>query len=112
MMYETAIILRPDHTEGALDEVKSTLSAVITENGGEVMLEDDWGMKTFAWPIKKGLTRGHYLYFIYKTGPKANLELERRFNISEDVVRTLIVKLGPEAKMKDKVKEYTSPFQA
>ena len=110
MIYETAILLRPDHKEGAIDQVKTTLSSVLSENDGEIMLEDNWGVKNFAWPLKKGVTRGHYLYFVFKSGPNANKEIERRFNINEDVIRTLIVKMGPEKKAAPLLKEYTNPF--
>lgn len=109
MIYETAYVLRTDATEEAAKQITENLVATITAANGEVLVSDDWGVKTFAQATEKGETRGHYFYVMYKAEPTANAEIERRFKISEDLIKFIIVKLGLDKHQAEIVKAYTNP---
>lgn len=109
MIYETAVVVRPDAGEEALAKAKSIISDVVTTAGGELLINDDWGVKTFAQETAKGETRGHYLYTMYKVSGDTNTELERRYKISEDIMKFIVVKLGDEKKQEEIVKGYSNP---
>lgn len=109
MIYESAYVLRPEATEDAIKKVTEFVKATITEYDGELVLEDNWGVKTFAQPTEKGVTKGNYFYIIYKANNKCNLELERRFKISEDVLKFIFINLGVDANQEKIVKTYQNP---
>ena len=109
MIYETAIVVRPDASEEAVNSVKANLTDALKEFGGEVLVNDSWGVKTFAQPTESGLKKGAYHYFMYKGGGALNAEIERRFRINENLVRFLIVKLGDDKQQDQIVKEYKNP---
>ena len=109
MIYEVAFVLKQDASEDASKKVQDSVKEAITAEGGEVLLEDDWGVRSFAQPSSRGEKRGHYFYKIYKGPAKLNSELERRFRISESVVKFVTVKLGEEADQESVLKTYKTP---
>jgi len=110
MIYELAIVAK----EGVTDEITSSLTTlvkdVVSQNDGEVLIEDDWGKRTFAQPTSKGVRRGHFLYYIYKSGTNANQELSRRFGINDHVLKNMIIVLGTDDQLEKIVKGYKTPF--
>lgn len=108
MIYETSYVVRTDASEEAIKKLKESVAEVIASANGEVLISDDWGVKTFAQPTERGIKRGHYFYFMYRSNTQANAELERRFKISEDVIRFIVIKLGTEQYQADIVKNYKS----
>ena len=112
MIYETAIVVRPDASEEAVASVKKNLTDALTEFGGEVLVTDSWGVKTFAQQTESGLKKGAYHYFMYKGSGNLNAEIERRFRINENLVRFLIVKLGDDKQQDAIMKDYKNPNMA
>lgn len=109
MIYETGILAHADLDDERLGRIKSIVSEVVSQNQGEILVDEDWGVRTLA-QSSNNLKKGHYLYFMFKSGPKANLEMDRRLGISEDVVRNLIIKLGDDRDQQKLVKSHKQPF--
>ncbi|MBG60802.1 MAG: hypothetical protein CME67_03795 [Halobacteriovoraceae bacterium] len=109
MIYETAYALRPEANEEAIQKVASIVKEVVEENKGEILLEDHWGVKTYAQPTSKGHTKGNYFYVMYKTDSQTNKEIERRFNINEEVEKFIFVRLGEDSDQESIVKAYSNP---
>lgn len=91
--YETIAIVTPELDEGSIQAVVAKFKAVITDNGAEMLLVDDWGMRKLAYPIGKHL-KGHYVLYHYVADPDIILEIERRIRIDENLVRFMTVKLA------------------
>jgi ribosomal protein S6 len=111
MIYEAAILSKAEITDDKVQVLKTLVGQVIQEFEGEILLADDWGVRTFPRSIERGKSKGRYLYFMYKGKTGVNLELERKLKISEDVVRSLIVKMGEDRFEADYVKTYVFPFK-
>lgn len=109
MIYETAYVVRADASEEALNGIKTLVADTLKEYNAEVLVNDAWGVKTFAQPTEDGVRKGNYLYVMYKADGKVNAELERKFRISEDVLRFLVIRLGLDADMDTIVKGYKNP---
>lgn len=109
MIYETALVLRTDIDEAAANSVKALVADVIKNAKGEVLVNDDWGVKTFPQTLGNNHKKGHYVYFMYKADTQVNSELERRFRINENIIRSLIVKLGDDKAQEEIVKTYVQP---
>lgn len=109
MIYETAFVVRPDASEEVVNSVKNSLSEVFKQFGAEVLVNDSWGVKTFAQPTEAGLKKGAYHYFMYRGTGDVNAEILRRFGINEHIVRNIIVKLGDDKQQDSIVKNYKNP---
>lgn len=109
MIYESAYVLRPDATEDAIKKVQEFVKETISSFNGEVLIEENWGVKTFAQPTESGVAKGNYFYIMYSSATDANNELERRFKISEDVLKFIFIKLGVETEKEAIVKAYKNP---
>jgi small subunit ribosomal protein S6 len=109
MIYETALVLRTDIDEAAANSVKAIVTDVVTTAKGEILVNDDWGVKTFPQTLGNNHKKGHYVYFMYKANTQVNNELERRFRINENIIRSLIVKLGEDKAQEAIVKKYATP---
>lgn len=112
MIYETAFVVRPDASEEAVASIKNGLQETFKQFGAEVLVNDSWGVKTFAQPTESGLKKGAYHYFMYKGKGDLNAEIERRYNINENLVRFIIVKLGEDKHQDEIVKAYKNPNHA
>ena len=109
MIYESAYVLRTEANEETAKKFAEIVQETIKSFNGEVLLEDNWGVKTFAQPTSNGVTRGQYIYVMYKADTTANKELERRFRISEDVLKFTFIALGVDADQEAVVKAYKNP---
>lgn len=112
MIYETAFVVRPDASEEAVNSIKTALTEVFKQFNAEVLVNDSWGVKTFAQPTESGLKKGAYHYFMYKGAGDLNAEIERRYRINENLVRFIIVKLGEDKHQDEIVKAYANPNHA
>ena len=80
--YETVFICTPVLSEPQVKETVKKFRDLITGNGGEVIHEEDWGMKKLAYPIQHKSTGFYYLF-------KFEIELRR----DEKIIRFLTVRL-------------------
>ena len=91
--YELVVIIKPSVAD---DEVAATVektSQYITERGGSVAEVNQWGRKKLAYPIKD-FTEGNYVLTQFSMDPQLTTELEANLELSEDILRYLLVKLS------------------
>lgn len=89
--YEIILMIHPDQSEqvpAMLDRYKS----LITEAGGKINREEDWGRRQLAYPINK-LVKAHYLLLNIEASQPVMDELEHAFRFNDAVLRQLVVKL-------------------
>ena len=96
-------------SEDAVKSTKEAFAEAITSAGGECLVDDNWGVKTFAQPTEEGLRKGNFQYVLYRAPGTINKEVERRLNLNESVVKFLIIKLGDDSKQESLVKAYKNP---
>ena len=92
--YETMFILKPDQDDETYNALMDKFKGIIEAEGGEVTNVNRMGRRKLAYEVKKKFREGYYVLFNYVSAAKATDELERNFNISDDVIRYLIVKEG------------------
>jgi small subunit ribosomal protein S6 len=84
-------VLSPEEFSGTLERIKD----VITQNGGDITQEEQWGMRRLAYPIRRaGQTylEGNYILTRFSTDTTVPRELEPHLTLSEDVLRFLVVR--------------------
>ena len=90
--YETVFIVNPDLSEDAAKGMLEKFSGIITENGGAIDKVDEWGKKKLAYLIDD-YSEGYYFVVNFTAVATLPAELERVFNITDGILRSLIVKL-------------------
>ena len=88
--YETIFITAPNITEDDERTTVDGLEQVVTDGGGSLVTRDRMGRRRLAYPIRK-FEDGVYTRFLYDSDAAVPRELERRFRLSEKVLRYLTV---------------------
>ena len=86
--YETVFIATPVLSDVQMKEAVSKYLSIIKENGGEVVYEEDWGLRKLAYPIQKKTT-GFYYLIEFKAEPQFVATLETQFRRDERIIRFL-----------------------
>lgn len=94
--YETVIILTPLLSDEAAKEVVTKFRNLLTDNGAEIVHEDNWGLKKLAYPIHKKTT-GYYHLTEFKAPGEVVNKLEVEYRRDERIMRFLTVALDKHA---------------
>ena len=94
--YETVFIATPVLSDEQMKEAVAKYTKLITDNGGEVVYEEDWGLKQLAYPIQHK-TSGFYYLIEFKAEPEFVNTLEIQFKRDERIIRFLTVALDKDA---------------
>jgi small subunit ribosomal protein S6 len=94
--YETVIVLTPLLSDEVAKEAIAKFSKILTDNGAEIIQEDNWGLRKLAYPIQKKTT-GYYHLTEYKAPGELINKLEVEFRRDERVLRFLTIALDKHA---------------
>lgn len=90
--YETVFILTPVLSEVQMKEAVEKFTKLLTDNGAEIVNEENWGLRKLAYPIQKKST-GFYQLLEFKAEPELIAKLELEYRRDERVIRFLTFKL-------------------
>ena len=93
MKYEIMYIVRPNVEESELKGIVKNFDEVLTKNGAKIESSKEMGQRELAYEIKKFKSGYYYLYEISSKDDKAEKEFNRLANLSEDIIRHMIIKL-------------------
>ena len=88
--YELTVLIHPD-LEVDLDAPLDKVRKLVTDNGGKVVSEDNWGKKKLAYKIN-GENFAVYVAMDLKLPATAPLKISNTLNITDEVLRYLLVK--------------------
>lgn len=94
--YETVFIATPVLSEAQMKEAVAKYVDYIVKHGGEVVYEEDWGLKQLAYPIQHK-TSGFYHLIEFKANPEFIAKLETQYHRDERIIRYLTVALDKDA---------------
>jgi small subunit ribosomal protein S6 len=108
--YETVFILTPVLSDDQAKEAAKKFKKTITDIGGKVVNEENWGLKKLAYPIQKKTTGFYHLFEFTGEGEEIINTLEVAYKRDERILRFLTVALDKHAiayaaKRKGKVAE-------
>ena len=89
--YETVFIVTPVLSEAQVQEVADKFRGVITENGGQIVNEENWGLRKLAYPIQKKTT-GFYFFVEFEGEGSIINTLETQYRRDERIIRFLTFK--------------------
>jgi len=90
--YETVFIATPVLSETQMKEAVEKFKNVVTSNKGEIVHEENWGLKKLSYPIQKKST-GFYYLIEFKGEGKLVEALELQYRRDEKIIRFLTMKM-------------------
>ena len=87
--YETIFIVDLTIGEEKIKELVEKFKALIEKNG-KVESVEDWGVKKLAYEINY-IREGHYVLVNFEAGADFVAELNRVYNITDGVMRSIVV---------------------
>ncbi len=94
--YELTVLIHPD-LEADLDTPLAKVRDIVTGAGGTITREDNWGKKKLAYAINRE-EFAVYVYMDVELPADAPLKISNTLNITEEVLRYLLVKVDPKAR--------------
>ena len=87
--YETMVVFSVAEGDESAQPLVEKFKAMIEANGTLESI-DEWGKRKLAYPINDE-PEGYYVIFYYTADPEFPKELDRVFNITDGVLRSLII---------------------
>jgi small subunit ribosomal protein S6 len=94
--YETVFILTPVLSETQVKEAVKKYLDYISSNGGEIVHEEDWGLRKLAYPIQKKTTAFYHLVE-FKSDGEFIEKLETQYRRDERIIRFLTFRMDKHA---------------
>ena len=88
--YETIFVVDATLEEEAIAGIVEKFKTLIS-GAGEIESVDEWGKRRLAYPIDYK-TEGYYVLVNFSAKPDFPLELERIYNITDGLLRSIIIK--------------------
>ena len=106
-VYESAVLINAGLEDNQIELILNRIKETISGNGGEIREIENWGRKRLAYVVKKNKL-GYYAIFRFDSPPELISKLERFYQLDENILRYLTIKLSADALeqiAKDKVEE-------
>ncbi len=94
--YELTVLIHPD-LEADLETPLTTVRDIVSNNGGKVVTEDNWGKKRLAYRIAKE-DFAVYVHMEVELPAASVAKVDQTLNITDSVLRHLLVSVDPKAK--------------
>lgn len=91
-LYEHIFIARQDISSQQVEGLTDMIVAVLEENGGKVLKNEYWGLKSLAYRVKKN-RKGHYSLLNIEADHAAVAEMERRISLNDDIIRHMTLRV-------------------
>lgn len=89
--YEMMMIVEPDLDEEKRKKIVEKVEGMIKEKGGNINERVDWGVRKFAYPIRKK-EEGHYYIIRFTSEPHVPLEVRKEIRLVKEVFRVMILR--------------------
>ena len=101
--YELTVLIHPD-LESDLEKALEKIRSLVAANGGEIAKEDNWGKKKLAYKIN-GEDFAVYVAMDVKLPAAAPAKISNTLNITDEVLRYLLVKAEERAEVAEETEE-------
>ena len=89
--YELALVVNAKIEDDAREAVVEKAKNYVTRYGGTITEVEEWGKKRLAYPINKQ-NEGYYVLINFSSNPEFIDELERVYNITDEVIKHIVIK--------------------
>jgi small subunit ribosomal protein S6 len=90
--YELMVVFTPVLSDDEFKGAQKKYTALVTDNGGSIVHENPWGLKSLAYPIQKKTT-GLYWVMEFTAPSDFNEKLKTQLLRDESVLRQMCTRL-------------------
>ena len=90
--YEHTYITSPELSSQETDSVRKKITDILEKNDGKILKEEDWGIRSLAYPIKKS-SKGKYSNIYIEGNNKVIKAIELFERYDERVIKFLSIKI-------------------
>jgi small subunit ribosomal protein S6 len=90
--YESIIIIRQDVSSVEVDKIANDFAQIVKDYNGSVIKTEYWGLRQLAYEIENN-KKGHYYFMGIEASNDLLKELDRKFKLSESVIRSSMVRV-------------------
>ncbi len=101
--YEVVFVAAPTLSSEELDAFINHAQSVVEGKNGKIVKVDNWGKKSLAYKIKK-YRDAFYVVLTIEGDGAAIAELERRFRVTDYVMRFMSIRIDEDMKRSEKLK--------
>lgn len=87
--YEAMVVFSLTQGEDEMKALVEKIKSRIEKNATLNEVDESWGKRKLAYPINDE-TEGYYVIYSFTSAPDFPAELERRMNITDGILRSLI----------------------
>jgi len=92
--YEVVFVVHPDQSD-QVPAMVERYTQMITDTGGKIHRQEDWGRRQLAYPINK-IHKAHYVLMNVECGQEVLDEIVTLFRYNDAILRNLVIKTdGP-----------------
>jgi small subunit ribosomal protein S6 len=102
--YEMMVVLKPLLPDDVRKEVHKNFVDLLKELKGEVVDVDVWGKRYLAYDIK-GHNEGYYIVYNFKAPTSSILELRRKIELVQEILRYMIIEAEHPENIGNKIKK-------
>ncbi len=88
--YEIVLLFHPDQSE-QVPAMVERYTTTVTENGGKVHRQEDWGRRQMAYSIQK-VHKAHYILLNVECDDATIEDLKSTFRFNDAVIRNLVTR--------------------
>ena len=88
--YEVVFVIHPDQSD-QVPAMVERYTQMITETGGKIHRQEDWGRRQLAYPINK-IHKAHYILLNVECGQEVLDEIVTLFRYNDAILRHLVIK--------------------
>ena len=101
--YEVVFVAAPTLASEELEGFINHIQTVVESKNGKVVKVENWGKKSLAYKIKR-FREGYYVILNIEGDGSVITELERRFRVTDYIIRYISVRIDEALKRSEKIK--------
>lgn len=103
--YEVVFVLAPTLSEDEVEQQIESFTKTARDKGAEIVSVDKWGKRRLAFRVGKHTDGFYVVVTLHEPSGTAVTELERRFKVTDAVIRFLSVRTDLDLKRAEKFKK-------
>ena len=109
--YELVYIVTPDASEQEIADLHTQVEQIVQRFGGTLDKTENWGRKRLAYDIAHH-REGNYVVETISGSGELMKEIDRRFRVTDQVIRHLIVRVDEDLRVAQRTAEARKQFTA
>jgi small subunit ribosomal protein S6 len=101
--YELVYVVSPDATDAQIADLHAQVEAIAQRLGGVIEKTDNWGRRRLAYEIGPH-KEGTYVLELIEGGGELMKEIDRRFKVTDLIIRHLVVRVDEEQTVIDRTR--------